>query len=130
MLDLAIQSFGRIDLLHNNAAATQVSIEDADIVAMEVGIWDHTMAVNLRGALLGCKHAIPHMVRAGGGVIVNTSSGAGTLAEPVRVAYGASKAALEFPHAISCRAVWETEHSLRLNRTGDNNGNGGPGPHH
>src|ERR1700722_5145152 len=94
MLDLAVESFGRLDLLHNNAAATQVSVEDADIVAMEVGIWDHTMAVNLRGALLGCKHAIPHMVRAGGGVIVNTSSGAGTLSEPVRVAYGASKAAL------------------------------------
>jgi NAD(P)-dependent dehydrogenase (short-subunit alcohol dehydrogenase family) len=94
MIDLAVQSFGRLDLLHNNAAATQVSVEDADIVTMEVGIWDLTMAVNLRGAMLGCKHAIPHMLRAGGGVIVNTSSGAGTLAEPVRVAYGASKAAL------------------------------------
>ena len=94
MLDLAVRSFGRLDLLHNNAAATQHSVADADIVAMDVEVWDHTMAVNLRGAMLGCKHAIPHMLRNGGGVIVNTSSGAGTLAEPVRVAYGASKAAL------------------------------------
>ncbi|HEX3793883.1 MAG TPA: SDR family oxidoreductase [Acidimicrobiales bacterium] len=94
MLKLAVDTFGRLDLLYNNAAATQVSVEDADIAEMDVAIWDRTMAVNLRGAMLGCKHAIPHMLRSGGGVIINASSGAGTLAEPIRVAYGASKAAL------------------------------------
>jgi NAD(P)-dependent dehydrogenase (short-subunit alcohol dehydrogenase family) len=94
MIRLAVESFGQLDLLHNNAAATQDSVNDADILTMDLAIWDRTMAVNLRGAMLGCKHAIPYMLQTGGGVIVNTSSGAGTLAEPVRVAYGASKAAL------------------------------------
>jgi NAD(P)-dependent dehydrogenase (short-subunit alcohol dehydrogenase family) len=94
MVKLAVESFGRLDLLHNNAAATADSVNDADIVEMDVEVWDRTMAVNLRGAMLGCKHAIPYMLRDGGGVIVNTSSGAGTVAEPIRTAYGASKAGM------------------------------------
>jgi NAD(P)-dependent dehydrogenase (short-subunit alcohol dehydrogenase family) len=95
MIYAAISAFGRLDILHNNAAATHKSVEDRDVTTMDVEVWDVTMAVNLRGAFLGCKYAIPHMLERGGGVIVNTSSGAGTLAEPVRLAYGASKAALD-----------------------------------
>ena len=94
MIALAAGTFGRLDVLHNNAAATSDSVKDEDIARMDVALWDRTMAVNLRGAMLGCKHAIPEMIRGGGGVIINTSSGAGTLAEPIRTAYGASKAAL------------------------------------
>ncbi len=94
MIRTAVDNFGGLDILHNNAAAIAESIEDDDIADMDVGVWDRTMAVNLRGAMLGCKHAIPHLLKRGGGVIINTSSGAGTLAEPVRVAYAASKAAL------------------------------------
>jgi NAD(P)-dependent dehydrogenase (short-subunit alcohol dehydrogenase family) len=94
MVDAAISTYGGLDILHNNAAATGGSLQDDDLVTMDVDVWDRTMAVNLRGAFLGCKHAIPHMIERGGGVIINTSSGAGTLAEPLRIAYGASKAAL------------------------------------
>jgi NAD(P)-dependent dehydrogenase (short-subunit alcohol dehydrogenase family) len=94
MIASAVEHFGGLDILHNNAAAIAESIDDGDIAAMNVQVWDRTMAVNVRGAVLGCKHAIPHLLSRGGGVIVNTSSGAGTLAEPVRVAYAASKAAL------------------------------------
>ncbi len=94
MVELAVTSFGGLDFLHNNAAATSSSVGDDDLLRMDVDLWDLTMAVNLRGPMLGCKHAIPHMLERNGGVIVNTSSGAGTLAEPVRAAYGASKAAL------------------------------------
>jgi NAD(P)-dependent dehydrogenase (short-subunit alcohol dehydrogenase family) len=94
MIASAVDNFGGLDILHNNAAAIAESIDDGDIAAMDVHVWDRTMAVNVRGAVLGCKHAIPHLLSRGGGVIINTSSGAGTLAEPVRVAYAASKAAL------------------------------------
>jgi NAD(P)-dependent dehydrogenase (short-subunit alcohol dehydrogenase family) len=94
MVSAAVDTFGRLDILHNNAAATGDSLQDDDLVEMSVDLWDRTMAVNLRGPMLGCKHAIPRMLERGGGVIINTSSGAGTLAEPVRTAYGASKAAL------------------------------------
>lgn len=95
MVDAAVATFGGLDILHNNAAATSASVRDRDITEMDVEVWDDTMAVNLRGAFLGAKHAIPRMLERGGGVIVNTSSGAGTLAEGVRLAYGASKAALD-----------------------------------
>jgi NAD(P)-dependent dehydrogenase (short-subunit alcohol dehydrogenase family) len=95
MLATAVEQFGGLDILHNNAAATAESVRDDDLTALDVEVWDRTMAVNVRGAMLGCKHAIPHMIARGGGVIVNTSSGAGTLAEPLRIAYAASKAALE-----------------------------------
>src|SRR6202034_2223214 len=56
--------------------------------------WDQTMAVNLRGCMLGVKYAVPRMLERGGGVIVNTSSGAGILGEFMRTAYGTSKAAI------------------------------------
>src|SRR3546814_21172460 len=52
------------------------------------------MAVNARGPMLLCKHAIPHMIAAGGGSIIHSSSGFGTLGESTLTAYGASKAAL------------------------------------
>ena len=43
---------------------------------MDVALWDHVMAVNLRGTMLGCKHVIPVMTRQGGGSIINASSNA------------------------------------------------------
>jgi NAD(P)-dependent dehydrogenase (short-subunit alcohol dehydrogenase family) len=95
MIDAAAKTFGGVDILHSNAAATSASVQDRDITEMSVEMWDLTMAVNLRGAFLGAKHSIPRMLERGGGVIVNTSSGAGTLAEGVRLAYGASKAAID-----------------------------------
>ena len=73
------------------------------------------MAVNLRGVMLGCKHAIPVMIAAGGGAIVNTSSTGAHQAATVRAAYGASKAGVESltryvatmfgRHNIRCNAV-------------------------
>jgi NAD(P)-dependent dehydrogenase (short-subunit alcohol dehydrogenase family) len=94
MIDYAVSVFGRIDILHNNAAATGASTGDHDLLEMDPSVWDLTMSVNLRGPMLGAKHAIPKMINNGSGVIINTSSGAGLLAEPTRPAYGASKAGL------------------------------------
>lgn len=53
------------------------------------------MAVNLRGPMLGCKHAIPHMIERGGGAIVQTSSASGLRGDLSRAAYSASKAGLD-----------------------------------
>ena len=129
MITLAVDSFGHLDLLHNNAAATQDSVNDEDILTMDVAIWDRTMAVNLRGAMLGCKHAIPYMLQTGGGVIVNTSSGAGTLAEPVRVAYWRVESGHEFPHTIGRRPVRKEKHPLCLHCAGHHHGAGDTGSH-
>ena len=86
----------RIDIVHNNAAALGLDVlgRDGDVVDMDVDVWDRTMAVNLRGAMLVCKHAIPVMRAGGGGAIVNTSSLSGLLGEENHIAYACSKAAL------------------------------------
>jgi NAD(P)-dependent dehydrogenase (short-subunit alcohol dehydrogenase family) len=95
MAQAAIDSFGRLDCIHNNAANVTVVPRDLDVAGMDVEVWDATMNVNLRGAMLGCKHALPHMLRTGGGSIVNTSSMAGQFGDLNRVAYGVSKAGID-----------------------------------
>ncbi|MFD5897782.1 SDR family NAD(P)-dependent oxidoreductase [Streptomyces sp. NPDC060366] len=94
MVEEALSRFGRLDILQNNAAATSASQQDDDLTTMDAGLWDLTMGVNLRGPMLGCKYAIPHMIETGGGVVINISSGSGAIGEPTRFAYGASKAGL------------------------------------
>ncbi|MFD7896959.1 SDR family NAD(P)-dependent oxidoreductase [Streptomyces sp. NPDC059568] len=94
MVEEAVTRFGRLDILENNAAATAASVGDDDLLTMDSNLWDLTMAVNLRGPMLGCKYAIPAMKQSRGGVIINISSGSGVIGEPTRFAYGASKAAL------------------------------------
>jgi NAD(P)-dependent dehydrogenase (short-subunit alcohol dehydrogenase family) len=96
IVDAAVAAFGRVDVLHNNAADTRPEVlgSDGDVASMTVGLWDRTMAVNVRGPMLTCKHVIPHMLDHGGGAIINTSSASGLTGDVVRTAYAASKAAL------------------------------------
>lgn len=101
----AVEQFGRLDVVANVAADLRPELHrrDDDIATLEVEVWDHTMAVNLRGAMLGCKHAIPLMLTSGGGSIVNVSSTGGILADVTRPAYSVSKAAIM--HLTKCVAV-------------------------
>ena len=77
MITRAVDEFGGLDILDNNAALTEAShfARDLDIASMDVAVWDRVFAVNVRGSMLGCKYAIPHMLQAGGGAIVMTASG-------------------------------------------------------
>jgi NAD(P)-dependent dehydrogenase (short-subunit alcohol dehydrogenase family) len=95
-VEAAVSAFGGIDILHNNAAITSVEfmMRDGMIHELDVDLWDQTMAVNVRGYMLCTKHVIPHMLARGGGVVINTSSGAGMQGELVRAAYGTSKSAI------------------------------------
>jgi NAD(P)-dependent dehydrogenase (short-subunit alcohol dehydrogenase family) len=95
MVQAAVDTFGALHCLHNNAADVVIIQRDLDIVGMDIEVWDRTMAVNVRGAMLGMKHAIPHMIAAGGGAIVNTSSLSGQMGDLGRVAYGVSKAGVD-----------------------------------
>jgi NAD(P)-dependent dehydrogenase (short-subunit alcohol dehydrogenase family) len=84
--------FGRLDIVHNNAAAMHLVPKDRPVAEEDAGHWDLTMAVNLRGQMLGCKHAVRAMIRRGGGSIINTSSAAALAGELTQTAYGVSKA--------------------------------------
>jgi NAD(P)-dependent dehydrogenase (short-subunit alcohol dehydrogenase family) len=95
MVEHAVDYFGRLDILHNNAAVTGTPLRgDGGVESLDADLWDRIMAVNTRGAALGCKHAVPALRRAGGGSIVNTASAAGRLGAYGLTAYGASKAAM------------------------------------
>jgi NAD(P)-dependent dehydrogenase (short-subunit alcohol dehydrogenase family) len=84
------EEFGRVDVLVNNATA-----DSADGLPGGGGdAWDELMSVNLRGAFLCAKAAIPSMERSGGGSIVNMSSELALLSSPGPAAYSTSKAAL------------------------------------
>jgi NAD(P)-dependent dehydrogenase (short-subunit alcohol dehydrogenase family) len=92
----AIDNFGKVDVLVNNAAVTNAAVLalDANIAELDGPTWRQVMAVNLIAPALLCKHAIPHMIEAGGGSIVMVSSGRGVQGDLGLPAYGASKAAL------------------------------------
>lgn len=91
VVDQAIERFGKVDILLNNAGL----IEFAPIDEMPVEQFDRIMRVNVRGVFLGCKHILPAMERAGGGSIINMSSIAGMIANTVgSAAYATSKGAV------------------------------------
>lgn len=94
LINGVIQQHGRIDILFNNAADLSVTSRDMDIEHMDLEVWDRIFTVNVRGTMLCCKHALPHMVKQGGGVIINTASVLGMHAAPVQAGYAASKAAV------------------------------------
>jgi NAD(P)-dependent dehydrogenase (short-subunit alcohol dehydrogenase family) len=86
--------FGRLDVLHNNAALTDSDFlnRDTPVTGLDLEVWNRTLAVNLTSQMLTCKHAIPEMVRHDGGSIINMSSGASLKGDRTRTAYGVSKA--------------------------------------
>ena len=92
----AVAAFGGLDLMHANAAdlSQEVIMQDSDALAVDLGVFDRTIAVNLRGHLLCTRHSIPAMLARGGGAIVYTSSAAGHVGEPERPSYGISKSGI------------------------------------
>ena len=87
-----VSRFRRVDVLHNNVGISLAG-GDAPVVDITTAAFDRIVAVNLRGMVLTCKHAIPVMRRQGGGAIVNISSVAAVAAYPY-VAYKTTKAAV------------------------------------
>ena len=88
-----VAEFGRLDVLHNNAALTTSSFlsRDTTVSEMALDVWQRSLEVNLGSQLLMCKYAVPEMRRSGGGSIVNMSSGAALSGDRTRLAYGVSK---------------------------------------
>lgn len=70
MVDRCLETYGRVDILHNNVGIVQVG----GPVETSEEDWDRVLAVNLKSQFLTCKHTLPHMEKQGGGAIVNISS--------------------------------------------------------
>ena len=90
MVRMAEESYGKLNVLFNNAGISHA--DDDDAVATDEDVWDVTMAVNLKGVFLGCKYGIPALRRVGGGSIINTASFVALVgAATPQIAYTASK---------------------------------------
>ncbi len=90
MIRAAEETYGRLDVLFNNAGISH--IDDGDAESTEEEVWDLTMGVNLKGVFMGCKYGIAALRRAGGGSVVNTASFVALLgAATPQIAYTASK---------------------------------------
>src|ERR1700744_367319 len=95
LIGLAVEKFGRIDCLFNNAGGPA---QTGGIEGLEVDRFDAAMATLVRSVMLGMKHAAPHMRRQGSGSIINNGSIAGRLAGfSSSIGYGAAKGAVIHP---------------------------------
>jgi NAD(P)-dependent dehydrogenase (short-subunit alcohol dehydrogenase family) len=87
MVQTTIDTYGKIDILFNNAAVTI----PASVVDATEEVWDKTMEVDLKGVFLPSKYAIPHMIKGGGGSVVNTASMCGLVASTNQAPYSAAQ---------------------------------------
>jgi NAD(P)-dependent dehydrogenase (short-subunit alcohol dehydrogenase family) len=109
MVQTAIDTYGRIDVLFNNAGVTiPASVADAT-----EEVWDKTMDIDLKGVFLPSKYAIPHMIQSGGGSVINTASMCGLVASPNQAPYSAAKGGVV---ALTRQmAIDYASHNIRVN---------------
>ena len=89
--DGVVAKYGKLTVLVNNAGISGVNKPTHEVTSEE---WDHLMSVNVKGVFFCTKHAIPHMIKAGKGSIINLSSIYGLVGAPDVPPYHASKGAV------------------------------------
>lgn len=94
LITRAVDEFGGIDVLHNNAAAMNLTRSDPELTGVDLDVWNRQLAVNVTGPMLAARAAVPHMLRAGGGSIIHTASVEAVRASEARTGYSTTKAAL------------------------------------
>jgi len=111
MVQMAVQTYGRLDVLFNNAGiwrgGTILDISEDD--------WDRTMAVNVKGLYLVSRYAVQQMMRQGSGSIINAASVAALRGSPMSAAYNASKGAVVL--LTKCMALDFGRYGIRVNCT-------------
>lgn len=103
------RELGRIDILFNNAGVTRRK----DIVELSEKEWDLVLNVNLKAIYLLSRHVIPHMIKDGGGSIINTGSGWGLKGGPKAAAYCAAKGGVV--NLTRAMAIDHGSHGIRVN---------------
>jgi 3-oxoacyl-[acyl-carrier protein] reductase len=96
-VDAAVETFGALTTIVNNAAATHLvwpGGPDKSVTEVSTEVLDEIVRTNLYGTFWACKYGIPHLQRAGGGAIVNVSAGSSVLAITGKPSYQASKGAI------------------------------------
>ena len=91
MVDLAVEKFGRLDVIFNNAG---IAGQRAKTAEQSLDNWQRVIDINLSGVFYGTKAALPHLQKAGGGVIINTASVDGLMGMSEIAPYVASKHAV------------------------------------
>lgn len=100
-INATVGRFGKLDLLFNCAGGSL--LEDASVTEVDLSVWDQTMNLDLKGTFLCCRHAIPCIVAAGGGTIVNMSSGAALRgASPKHIYTAAKGAVVALTRSLAC----------------------------
>ncbi|ATA53608.1 MULTISPECIES: SDR family NAD(P)-dependent oxidoreductase [Variovorax] len=110
MVNHCLARFGRIDVLHHN-----VGIEEfGELIEVTEESWDRVHAINLKGPMLTARAVVPHMIRQGGGAIINVSSIASRKWSPMQfLSYSTSKAALNHMTRVVARQY--AQHQVRCN---------------
>ena len=93
LIGTAVDEFGRLDVMCNHVGGSDPR-RDLDVLGLDMDEFDRTMRLNVRSTVLGCRAAIPHLIKAGGGSIINTASVGGLSGDFTQTAYGTAKAAV------------------------------------
>jgi len=109
MVEKTVATYGRLDILHNNAGIFVVG----DVLSLEEADWERCLNTNLKSVYLASKYAIPHFIRGGGGVIVNTASTAGLAGGQGYSVYSASKGGIVL--LTQCMALDFASANIRVN---------------
>ena len=91
LIETTVNTFGKLDILFNNAGIPQ---RPTPVHALEEAEWDRIYNINAKGVFLCTKYAVPEMRKAGGGIIINTSSVAAVAIRTHQAAYASSKGAV------------------------------------
>ncbi|MFL2761545.1 MAG: SDR family NAD(P)-dependent oxidoreductase [Dehalococcoidia bacterium] len=94
LIQFAIDTWGQLDILVNNAYTAMSPAVRGNAVEITEDVWDESFSVLLKAHYLGTKFAVPHMIKSGGGNIVNIASVHGALAAPRALVYDTAKAAV------------------------------------
>ncbi len=109
-VDATVAKFGKLDVIMNCAGGSLE--EDVPVHQMDLKVWHHTINLNLLHPFLTCRHGIPHLIKAGGGSIVNVTSHLGLMGS-VKPAYAATKGGIiSFTKTLAAQYV---QHNIRAN---------------